>query len=361
MCRERLCMEPARDEVHDTLQSGQLMATNQQSLLRQWNMLRLLPRAPVRITAKELCDRLSTADFAVTKRTVERDLNELAAVFPLEADTREKPYGWSWQRDAASFDLPGLSIPEALTLTLVEQQLRNQLPPSALDALQPHFRSAAKALSSAGGAALSRAWLNKVRTIAPLQPLQPPALDEACQRTVYLALMKDAQLKLHYRKRDALEDVVYESVNPLAIVQRGGLIYLVCTFGRYQDLRTLAMHRVRQAELLFEPARQPPGFDLDQFIASGAFGFRTGEPIVLRATFKRAVGEHLYETPLSADQVLEIRDDGTLALTATVAATRTLVFWLTGFGAGVVVHGPAQLRAEMRAIALEMAAAYASN
>jgi predicted DNA-binding transcriptional regulator YafY len=337
------------------------MASNQQSLLRQWNMLRLLPRAPAKISSRELCERLGAAEFPVTKRTVERDLNELASVFPLVVDNREKPYGWSWQRDAPSFDLPGLSIPEALTLTLVEQNLRNQLPPSALDALQPHFRSAARTLSSIEGSALSKAWLAKVRTIAPLQPLQPPAVDQGCQRTVYLALMKDLQLRLHYRKRDAAADTVYASVHPLAIVQRGGLIYLVCTFEKHAVVKTLALHRVRQADMLYEPARRPPGFDIDRFIASGEFGFRTGAPIVLRATFKRAIGEHLYETPLSPDQMLEAREDGTLALTATVAATRTLVFWLTGFGPNVVVHEPAELRAEMKEIAMEMAAVYSST
>jgi predicted DNA-binding transcriptional regulator YafY len=208
---------------------------------------------------------------------------------------------------------------------------------------------------------MSNAWLEKVRSIAPLQPLQAPPLDEACQRTVYLALMKDLQIRLHYRKRDAASDTVYEAVHPLAVVQRGALIYLVCTFADYGDVRTLALHRVRHAELVYEPARRPADFKLDDFIESGAFGFRTGDPIVLRATFKRAIGEHLYETPLSKDQVLELREDGMLSLTATVAATRTLVFWLTGFGPGVVVHEPAQLRAEMREIALNMAAAYSAG
>jgi predicted DNA-binding transcriptional regulator YafY len=283
----------------------------------------------------------------------------LAGVFPLVVDDREKPFGWSWQRDAAGFDLPGLSIPDALTLTLVEQQLRNQLPPSALDALKPYFVSAGKTLSSVDESTLSRAWLNKVRTIAPLQPLLPPQIDEACQRTIYLALMKNLQLKLHYRKRDAADDTVYDAVHPLGIVQRGSVVYLVCTFADYDDARTLALHRVRQAAIVHAPATRHAGFDLDDFIASGAFGFRTGGPIVLRATFRRAIGEHLYETPLSDDQVLEPRADGTLALTATVAATRTLVYWLTGFGAGVVVHAPAALRAEIRQIALEMAHAYA--
>jgi predicted DNA-binding transcriptional regulator YafY len=321
-------------------------------------MLRLIPRAPAKIAVRDLQRQLCDADFKVTTRTVQRDLLELSTLFPLISDDREKPYGWSWQREASSFDLPGLSIPDALTLTLVEQHLCNQLPPAALDALQPQFRSAARVLNAMEQSVGSKAWLSKVRTIAPLQPLQAPALDEHCQRTVYQALMKDLQLKLSYKKRDAETVTVYPVVHPLAIVQRGGIVYLVCTFADYKDVRTLALHRVKQAELIYTSARRSPDFDLDAFIASGAFGFLTGPPIVLRATFQRPVGEHLFETPLSSDQILEMQDDGSIHLTATVASTRTLVFWLTGFGAAVEVHSPAKLRAELKATAIAMAANY---
>lgn len=333
------------------------MSTNL-TLLRQWTMLRMIPRAPAKVAVKDLQQQLRDADFKVTTRTVQRDLIDLSAVFPLVADEREKPYGWSWQRDASSFDLPGLSIPDALTLTLVEQHLRNQLPPTALDALQPQFRSAARVLDAMGESATSKAWLNKVRSIAPLQPLQAPALNEDFQRTVYLALMKDLQLMLRYKKRDATKATAYPVVHPLAIVQRGGIIYLVCTFAENQVVRTLALHRVQEATLIHEQAKRSPSFDIDAFIASGAFGFLTGPPIVLRATFQRPVAEHLFETPLSPDQVLEILDDGSVHLTATVASTRTLVFWLTGFGAAIEVHGPPKLRAQLKETALRMADKY---
>lgn len=335
------------------------MATNQLSLLRQWNMLRLLPRAPGKISVRDLCQRLRDAEFAVTERTIQRDLNELAAVFPLVVDDRDKPFGWSWQRDASSFDLPGLSLPEALTMTLVEQHLRNHLPPSTIDALQPHFHSAARALSSVDGSAMSKSWLNKVRSIAPQQPLQAPAMNVECQRTVYLALMRDRQLTLHYKKRDAQHATVYDVVHPLAVVQRGALIYLVCMFAAYEDVRTLALHRLQHAEMRYEEARPKPGFDLDAYIASGQFGVIAGAPITLRAAFARAAGEHLYETPLSADQLLEAGEDGMVRLTATVPHTRSLVWWLLGFGDGVEVLEPPLLREEMAAIAANMAAAYA--
>jgi predicted DNA-binding transcriptional regulator YafY len=262
-------------------------------------------------------------------------------------------------RDASSFDLPGLTVPEALTLTLVEQHLRHQLPPLTVDALDPHFRSAARTLSAVDGSAPSRAWLDKVRSVPPQQPLLPPRMDEECQRQVYLALMQDRQLRLHYRKRDAEQPTVYAAVHPLAVVQRGGLVYLVCMFGGYEDVRTLALHRVQQAEVLYEPARRKPGFDIDAYIASGQFGVIAGDPVTLRAVFTRAAGEHLYETPLSADQVLSAGADGRLHLAATVPNTRSLVWWLLGFGDGVVIQEPASLREEMAGVARRMAAAYA--
>lgn len=327
------------------------------TLLRQWTMLRLIPRAPAKIAVRDLQQQLRDADFKVTTRTLQRDLIELSAVFPLISDDREKPYGWSWQREAAGFDLPGLSIPDALTLALVEQHLCNQLPPTALAALQPQFRSAARVLGAMDESVTSKAWLGKVRTIAPLQPLQAPVMDDGCQRVVYEALMKDLRLRLRYKKRDAAQATIYPMVHPLAIVQRGSIIYLVCRFAEHDDVCTLALHRIKEASLIYENARRND-FDVDAFIESGAFGFLTGPPIVLQATFQRPVAEHLFETPLAPDQVLRSCPDGSVHVTATVASTRSLVFWLTGFGGAVEVHGPPALREEMRNTAMSMAARY---
>lgn len=63
------------------------------TLLRQWQMLRMIPRYPLKITAKELHSRLQSEQFEVSKRTVERDLLALSELFPLASDERDKPYG----------------------------------------------------------------------------------------------------------------------------------------------------------------------------------------------------------------------------------------------------------------------------
>lgn len=334
------------------------MANNQKSLLRQWHMLKHVPRSPAKISVAQLCDHLSREEFPVTTRTVQRDLKELMSVFPLMLDDSDKPFGWSWQRDGAAFSLPGVSMPEALTLKLVEQQLRNQLPPNTFDALKPHFESANRTLSTVGTETPSKAWLEKVRSIAPMQPLLPPPVNEAVRDTIYSALMEDRQLSLTYKKRDSVEATVYQAVHPVAIVQRGGVVYLVCMFADYADVRTLALHRVQQAHARYEPSRKSAGFDLDAYVASGQFGIVTGAPVRLRASFSRQAGEHLFETPLCREQKLVVLADGRLLLDATVPSTRALLWWLLGFGDGVVVLDPTVLGEEIAGMARNMIAAY---
>ncbi|NON23376.1 WYL domain-containing protein, partial [Klebsiella pneumoniae] len=53
---------------------------------------------------------LRDVGFTVSKRTVERDLNELSLIFPLERNDKSIPFGWPWSASAVgelrgNFDL----------------------------------------------------------------------------------------------------------------------------------------------------------------------------------------------------------------------------------------------------------------
>lgn len=96
-------------------------------MYRHWHMLRRIPRYPVKITTSQLKQSLGNQGFEITARALQRDLQELSQIFPLVVDEREKPFGWSWQRDARSFDLPGMTIPEALTWAMAEQHQKTMI------------------------------------------------------------------------------------------------------------------------------------------------------------------------------------------------------------------------------------------
>jgi predicted DNA-binding transcriptional regulator YafY len=327
------------------------------TLLRQWQMLRIIPRYPHKITAKLLLEKLLAERFDVTKRTVERDLIALSEMFPLVSDERDRPYGWSWSKDAPVFNLPGLSHHEALTLAMVEQHLNNLLPASTLSQLQPYFKAARQHLSNIPQTQRARSWLNKVRSVPTTQPLLPPNIKPTVQHTVYEALLGDKQIEIKYLKRGEEKAVDYR-IHPLAAVQRGTVTYLFCRLFDYEDFRTLALHRIQSASILEDAAKIPAGFSIDDEINKGRFGFGEGKQIRLEAVFYNGSGDHLFETALSSNQTLTEQADGSLTLNATVADTPQLAWWLLGLGDGVEIVKPASLRKTLASTIAKMHAIY---
>ena len=93
--------------------------TTRATLSRQWALLRQLPSRSPGITSAELVWRLRDVGFSVSKRTVERDLNELSLIFPLERNDKSIPFGWHWSAKAVgehrgNFDLQGYLRGETL-------------------------------------------------------------------------------------------------------------------------------------------------------------------------------------------------------------------------------------------------------
>lgn len=118
-------------------------------------------------------------------------------------------------------------------------------------------------------------------------------------------------------------------------MQRGPVTYIVATLFRYRDPRLLALHRIKSAVPLEGRALEPPGFDLDDFIRRGHLSFGEGKLIRLKLRFRDGAGDHLYETPLSEDQVIVDRGGGVLDVEVTVAHTPQLEWWLRAFGSAV--------------------------
>lgn len=308
------------------------------TLLRQWAMLRLIPRAPRKIEVKRLEWLLREEGFEVNPRSIQRDLNTLSTRFALHCDMRSKPFGWYWAADAV-FDVPGMDHPTALTFALAERFLNHVLPPATLRLMEPHFRQARGVLDHLDQPGMAH-WPEKVRIRPRGLKLLAPDVDPRVTDTVYQALLSDRRFHVRYQPREAREATRYE-VNPLGLVLRDAVTYLVCTLWNYDDVVQLALHRMQDAKISDQQARRPDGFDLDAYIAAGQFAAPySGEMIELEVLFAADVAFHLRETRLGEDQVLTDEPDGRVRVTATVRDTGELRWWLLGFGDAVEVVRP---------------------
>lgn len=308
------------------------------TLLRQWTMLRHIPRLPRKISTSALMEKLRAADFDIDLRTIQRDLNKLSEVLPLTSD-QAKPQGWSWKEHADQFDIPGMEPQVALAFQMAEGHLQNVLPKSTLDFLQPWFGTGRKVLDEHGNG-LSK-WHDKVRVLPRGIPQRAPEISDEVAVAVYQAVLQEKLLRVTYVANAEVPEPREYTIHPLALVVRERVIYLVCIFDGYTDPRQLALHRMRQAEVLEASCQRPDGFSVDAYIAEGDFNvLYSREPIQLEAKFQRHVAIHLRESPISEDQTIEDLDEEHVLLKATVLDSLELRFWLRSFGGEVIVIAP---------------------
>ena len=325
--------------------------------LRNLAMLQCIPVAPSSKSTPRIREELRdmNSDYDVNPRSVQRGLERLSSLFPITSEMRGRTNYWWWADKHALTQIPSMSTHTAFALMLAADYLKPIMPPVALALLQPYFRHAREVIS---GTALGR-WSDKVAIIRRGPLLLPPATPAEVQDAVYTALMESRQVEVDYRakRREKSRRVV---LNPLGIVVRDGVVYVVATSWHYEDVRQYVLHRMSGPVLLDEPVRALAGFRLDSYIRDeGGFSYPlSGEKLALRVLFDSDTALHLTERLLAEDQRTVEQGDGRVLVEATVSDTADLRWWLLGFGGAVELLGPESLRLEMRGEVERMWEAY---
>ncbi|MGU9839849.1 MULTISPECIES: helix-turn-helix transcriptional regulator [Pseudomonas] len=194
-----------------------------------------MPSKSPGITTAELAARLHSAGYKISRRTIERDLIDLSLMFPLQCNDASAPYGWYWQ-PGISVELQGITLTEALSLALVEDAIRPLLPNSMLRVLEPRFNHARQKLKTLSEDNHAARWLDKVASVRPDLNLQAPDIPEEILETLQQALLEEKQLQCQYYSAHS-DKMSQLTLNPLALVQRGLITYLIGTAHSYTDVR----------------------------------------------------------------------------------------------------------------------------
>ena len=330
------------------------------TVFRYLAILQCIPAHPARKTTTRILDELREKDpeFNVSPRSMQRSLEQLSARFPITCETVGRTNHWYWIDRHALTQLPAMTPHTAFALRLANEYLRPLMPPATLRLLEGYFQHASLLLK---GSALGR-WARRARIVARGPALRPPPVRDDVQREAYNALLGNRLLEINYRSRSQGRPQRL-TLNPLGLVFRDTVAYLVATAWDYDDIRHYALHRMSKPQLLNRPARTPPGFRLASYIEDELpFSYPlAGGEISLRVAVTQEVAAHLAERQLSGDQRTTPGADGRTLVEATVADTQELRWWLLGFGGAVEVLSPASLREEFAAQARAMQAMYESE
>lgn len=282
----------------------------------------------------------------------------------------EKPKALQWYKHhKPSLRFESLSVPDALSLSLLESFLKPILPTDTIKKIKPIFQQAKDKLKQeAGGNRLAR-WIERVAVIQPTPPFLPPNLDDALLSEFHPGKTKDEIKQIGDKASDTIRDCLFEetqvkvryvnlssglkwhTLNPLGLVQRDQVTYLLATsLTDRNDPPTVlpfAMHRVIDAEKAYQAAKLPADFSLKAHITEGKMGFSQKgmevRKIKLKAWFSKNLGTALAQTRFSEDQTIKATEDG-VELTATVVDNMTLRWWLLSKTGDIVVLEPKDLR-----------------
>lgn len=243
----------------------------------------------------------------------------------------------------APSNLGAVSVQEAVALKLSERYLQDAMPTELLQDLKHYFEQADTKLKDES---LYKSWLGKVRLIPASLPLQKPSVPRNVLGNIYKGVLQGLLLNVTYKTRGQPTPKTYD-IEPLAIVIRGTVTYLVAKFPWHADITLLALHRFTSVRVLETPIQVPLDFDLDDLIAKGEFGFAPTKPQAVHIRFYDGAGGHLEETSIAPDQTLKTRANGQTDLQVKLAITEQFKWWIFAFGDRAEVIAPKSLRIEI--------------
>jgi predicted DNA-binding transcriptional regulator YafY len=295
-----------------------------------------------RVTATEVAEELE-----VSIRTARRDLEALSiAGIPVYSQAGQGG-GWSLVGGART-DLSGLTAAEARTLFLVAGP-SSAVTPEAKAALRKLVQALPETFRAEAEKAASAIVLDPARW-GDSAPPPPPHL-EALQQ----AVVQGVQVRLGYTDRS--RSVSDRTVHPLGLVAKGSVWYLVA--GTDAGLRTFRLWRIRSVELTDEPAHRPEGFDLAQ----------TWQAVVAKMDAQRASDHVLALADPSIlgwlrghfGRRLNVGDpvaDGRIAVDIGFGSTHRAAMELAGYGSGLEVTDPPEVRSQLAAIGTRLVERY---
>jgi len=328
----------------------------QRRLLALESIRRLSGRSERWITVSEIVQDLKEQGYAVEVHSIRRDLKSLLETYQqLECNDNSNltgesvnglahGYRWSGKDNQAN---GGITLPEALSLVMVERYLSQSLPVLLTRSLHDIFNKAHQTLELHKKSQVTQ-WPEKFCVIQPAQPLIPPELSHEILVVVHEALLNEKQLQVTYKatiRADAKEKEY--RLHPLGLIQRGPVTYLAAMTNDYEDVYLYALHRMKVAQLLEQDCRHKPAFNLAHFAEKqGHFG--SADTIHFKARICDHLGLMLEETRLSENQIISPNNDsGFREITADISNTWQLRWWILGECDRIEVLEPEELRLQI--------------
>lgn len=308
----------------------------------------LLLQARGRVTAAELATELE-----ISVATARRDLEALSSAGVPVYPQPGRGGGWSLVGGART-DLSGLTGPESQALfTLVGPGASTS--PEAQQAVRKLLRALPSPFRADAAAAAEAVRLD-AGSWGEQRRSRPEVVD-----VVQQAVIDRRQVRVDYTNRTGQVSTVL--LDPLGLVAKDDLWYLLATREDGPDVRTYRMDRVASVEVTAQPANRPEGFDLArewQRVVSYVEErrARVRATVLVRRRHLWVLRDHFGTYLDVIGDAPAAGDEERIEVTLAAHTARSLAEQLAGWGSMIEVTGPEDVRRELARIGAELTAAY---
>jgi proteasome accessory factor B len=312
-----------------------------ESLFRQWNLIKALQSHHYGLTLDELSDVLTC-----NKRTIQRDLQVLKDIFPIECQTRDdKRKSWKLRQKSQESNPLQLTMTEMLSLFLSQQLLLPLAGTQFGDGLQTTIAKIRTQLPTRALTYFEE--LDETFFIKSLAQTDYSAQDQLI-RTLNHAILNQKAVRIVYASASRAEEVTSQ-FNPYGMVLLHASLYCIGSLQCYDDVRTLKVSRIKKVQQLEQPFDKPEGFSLATHMQSSFGVFQNQMKLTIKARFTGWAKTNVMEMIWHPSQKIIEQHDDHVIVTFELGSTVEFKRWLLGFGAQATVISPRTLVDEVHA------------
>lgn len=300
---------------------------------RQIYILSLLSQNPIGYTADEIVEKLKKWDVVLTKRTINRDIDELSMSYAIEEEERNgKTYFLARKFSMENVDL---TIRDLMAISfmqqLVQQYEHTTLGAASRDMLQKivaktgnlnrkHIEALSKSIRIVDGSE----WKN--------QDVKPEV-----EQMITAAIEKQNKIEINYHSWNS-DEITSRIIHPYSLTLIDSYLCVEGYCELRKEIRTFRLSRIQSIIVTKESFSIPEHYDRSHI--ENQFIYLSGKHVeLLQIQFNKETGRYVKEYEAHrADRLTELEDG--LLFEKRTAITTEVLRWILKFGAGAKVLQP---------------------
>ena len=286
----------------------------------------------------------------VSRRTVFRDLKELAAIgIPYQYDNQAGGY-----RMDPEFFLPpiDLNLQESLSLLFLVYRGSKQLPvPFKNSAMMAGLKVENNLPATIRSYCSARLRNVSVRPVAQV----PMNLLDDVFSLLQNAIIKHRKVQMDYHSLCDGKDISV-TISPYHLMYNRRAWYVIGRSSLHHSMRTFKLNRIKSLKMLDRCFIDGQNFDPNEYLGRAWSMIPEGKLYTIKLHFAPKVATNVSEVQWHTSQQTAHNADGSVTLEFRVDGLGEITWWILGYGDQVEVLAPAELRKRVGEIALRTAA-----